>query len=122
MRAKNELEQLLTRDNTAMNKALLEAEACVRKCKKVRACSVLPCYREEQVGDESLRSCCGGGELELALPNPACRSNKEVELGFYSRASLHLPERSTSLRLLTGSPTPDECHAKAVSIFDLEHG
>jgi DNA repair ATPase RecN len=37
MRAKNELEQLLTRDNTAMNKALLEAEACVRKCKKAGA-------------------------------------------------------------------------------------
>lgn len=34
MRAKNELEQLLTRDNTAMNKSLLEAEACVRRCKK----------------------------------------------------------------------------------------
>lgn len=34
MRAKNELEQLLTRDNTSLNKALLEAEACVRAAKK----------------------------------------------------------------------------------------
>lgn len=34
MRAKNELEQLLTKDNTTLNQALLSAEALVRKAKK----------------------------------------------------------------------------------------
>lgn len=34
MRAKNELEQLLTKDNTFLNQALLSAEALVRKAKK----------------------------------------------------------------------------------------
>lgn len=37
MSAKNEHAQLLTQDNTEMNKGLLEAEACVRKCKKMGA-------------------------------------------------------------------------------------
>jgi len=35
MQAKNELEQLLTKDNTALNKALLTAEAAVRKAQKL---------------------------------------------------------------------------------------
>jgi hypothetical protein len=35
MQAKNELEQLITQDNTDLNRSLLTAEACVRKAQKL---------------------------------------------------------------------------------------